>query len=92
MINKMFSNISTDQSPLFLRHVYLQPARPHLKQGGGILPKCFALPSHCNPGCSMYSVKTDAVRMHSKWHLVCGFYLTLLQNISSQFEHSPHAQ
>jgi hypothetical protein len=31
MISKIFSKVSSDHRPLFLRHVYLQPARPHLK-------------------------------------------------------------
>jgi len=31
MISKTFSKVATDHSPLFLRHVYIQPARPHLK-------------------------------------------------------------
>jgi len=31
LISKTFSKVSTDRSPLFLRHVYIQPTRPHLK-------------------------------------------------------------
>jgi len=31
MISKTFSKVSTDHSPLILRHVYIQPAKPHLK-------------------------------------------------------------
>jgi len=96
MISKTFSKALTDHSPLSWRNVYIQP---HLKPAFRALemqvepcPNVLHYHYTASQDAVCVTAKRDAVRMHSKWHLICGFNLTLLQNIYSQFEHSPHAQ
>jgi hypothetical protein len=64
MINKSFSEVSNDHSPLFLRHVYIQPARPHLKPAFCVGE--MEVESRLNVLCYHYTASQDAVYIVQK--------------------------